>query len=344
MAFLLLLSFASCLLAQPEGDFLIPNFKFQSGESIPSLKIHYRTLGTPRRDFNGRIQNAVLVLHGTGGSGKGFLREQWAGQLYGPGQPLDTTKFYVVMPDAIGHGESSKPSDGLRTKFPHYNYNDMITAVRRLLKHRLSVDRLRLIIGTSMGCMHAWMWGGLFPDEVDTMMPLACQATPITGRNLMWRKMVVDLVRSDPAYRNGNYTDQPPGLKGALYIQMLMGGNPIEMQALGATRAAAEAEFEKRAREMAARKYDANDYIYQIESSRDYDPQLDKVIARVTAINFADDEINPPELGIFEREAAKAPNARTILWPASAKTRGHSTHSMPVFWKQHLDDLLSAKP
>jgi homoserine O-acetyltransferase len=326
-----------------QGDFVIRDFRFQSGESLPELRLHYTTIGAPRKDSRGVVSNAVLVLHGTGGSGaRLFEREAFSSELFAPGQPLDAARYYVIFPDNIGHGGSSKPSDGLRTKFPHYGYADMVIAQRRLLTEKLGVSHLRLVIGTSMGCMHAWMWGGRDPDFADALMPLACLPYPITGRNLIWRTMVVNLVRGDPAYHAGNYTGQPAALAAVEDIQFLMTANPIDLQARGATRAEAETLFEKTMKELSSHPIDANDYIYQVESSSDYDPRadLDKIRAAVTAINFADDPINPAQLGIFERETAHVKRVHAILFPASEKTRGHSTHSMPALWKRYLVELL----
>lgn len=322
-----------------EGDVVVRDFRFTSGESLPELRLHYRTLGSPARDADGRITNAVVILHGTSGAGTQFLNaKQFHGELFGPGQPLDARKYYLILPDGIGHGQSSKPSDGLKTRFPRYGYRDMVEAHRRLMKE-LGVARSRLILGTSMGCMHAWVWGTEYPDEAEAMMPLACLPHPITGRNLLWRQLAVDLIRHDPQYQGGNYTEPPPALEAVRGIMTLMTQNPLDLQARGSTR---EQALELYRRTVAARSLgDANDLIYAIEASRDYDPgpKLEQVRARVTAINFADDPINPPELGIFERQLRRVKNARYLTLPATAETHGHSNHTWAVYWKKELEQL-----
>lgn len=313
-----------------EGDHVLRDFRFQTGETIRELRLHYRTIGSPQRDASGAVTNAVLILHGTGGSGQGFLeREYFHAELFEPGQPLDASRYFVIFPDGIGHGRSSKPSDGMKSKFPRYGYRDMVEAQRRLLAERFQISRLRLILGTSMGCMHGWVWATEFPDAVDAIMPLACAPRQISGRNLLWRKMTVDLLRENPK----NY-------KAFRYVSLLMGSNTLELQKRAPTRKQAEAVFEKTRTD--ARPVNAVDTIYQLESSWDYDPspKLESIKARVTAINFADDPINPPELGIFERECGRVPGAKCILMPATPDTYGHGNHSRPAMWKQHLVELL----
>jgi len=313
-----------------EADLTLKDFRFATGERLPELRLHYTTLGTPRRNARGEIDNAVMVLHGTGGSGKQFLSPQFASELYGPGQPLDVTRHYIILPDNIGHGASSKPSDGLRTRFPAYDYADMVDAQARLLDH-LGVKKLRLLIGTSMGCMHGFVWGTTRPERVQAMMPLACQPVEIAGMNRMWRKMAVDALRDDPV----------KGMRTAANLLILAGLNPLAMQAEAPTRAQAEAALSTRY-EAALRGRDADDLIYQLESSRTYNPapMLDRMTMPVTWINSADDFINPPGLGIAEREAKRLPKGRFVLIPQTAETKGHGTHTWAKFWKGELVDLL----
>lgn len=318
-----------------QGDYIIHDYHFHDAETLPELRLHYTTIGSPGKP-------AVLLLHGTTGSGSNFLVKQFAGELFGPGQLLDPATHYIIMPDNIGHGKSSKPSDGLRAKFPKYGYLDMVDAQHRLLTEKLGVSHLRLILGTSMGCMHAWIWGGEYPDFMDTMMPLACLPYPITGRNYLWRRMLIDLIQTDPAYDDGNYTEQPHALQAAGYFQTLLVSNAQDLQKRGATREEAEKLFEQIKNRTEAAHRDANDYIRAVGSSWDYDPrpELSKIKASVFAINFADDVINPPELGIFERELQKVPHARYLLMPGTPETKGHGTHTSAVFWKQYLAELL----
>jgi homoserine O-acetyltransferase len=324
-----------------EGDVTVPNFRFRSGETLPELRLHYATLGTPRRDAAGTIVNAVMVLHGTGGSGRQFLAPQFAGELYGPGQPLDITRYYIILPDNIGHGRSSKPSDGLRMRFPRYDYDDMVEA-QRLLLERLGVRRLRLLIGTSMGCMHIFVWAETHPDAARAMMPMACLPTQIAGHNRMWRQLAVQGIRADPAWQEGNYTPQPVlGLRTAVSLLQVAGMAPLWLQREHPTRDAADAYLAGRVeRDLATR--DANDLIYQLEASRNYDPlpNLERIRAPITWVNSADDFINPPEYGIAEAAARRMPSARYILIPRSADTRGHGTHTWACFWKGELIDLL----
>jgi homoserine O-acetyltransferase len=329
-----------------EGDFGMKDFRFRSGETLAELRIHYTTLGTPHRGRDGRIDNAVMVLHGTGGSGRNFLVPQFADELYGPGAPLDIAKMYVILPDNLGHGASSKPSDGLRMAFPHYDYGDMVEAQRRLLVDGLGVDSLQLILGTSMGCMHAFVWGTEHPGFARRLAPFACQPIEIAGRNRMWRKMAIDAIQADPLWNNGNYTTQPlGGLRTATALSVIAGGNPMALQAQFPTRAKAE---EALAAIFASRGagVDANDAIYFYDASRNYDPSpwLEKITVPVLWINSADDFINPPELGIPEREAKRMPRARFILIPASTETKGHGTHTWAKFWKADLAQLLAAAP
>jgi homoserine O-acetyltransferase len=324
-----------------EGSAVHRDFRFHTGERMAELRVHYRTLGTPRRDAQGRITNAVMMLHGTGGTGAQFLRPQFADQLFGPGQPLDITKFYVILPDSIGHGRSSKPSDGMRMAFPAYDYADMVEAQRRLLVEHLKVDRLRLLGGTSMGCMHSFVWGTTHPGFAQALFPTACLPVEIAGRNRMWRKMSVDAIKADPLWNGGNYTAPPlGGLRTAAALGLIAGSAPLRMQAEAPTRVAAEKALEGRVE--AGMADDANDVIYRIESSRTYNPapHLARITVPVTWVNSADDFINPPNLRIAEAEVAKMPNARFVLLPETAETRGHSTHTWALFWKDELVKLL----
>lgn len=326
-----------------EGDVTLRDFRFASGERLPELRIHYATLGTPRRDAEGRIDNAVMVLHGTGGTGRQFLQPQFADELFGPGQPLDLAHYYVILPDGIGHGRSSKPSDGLRMRFPAYDYDDMVEAQRRMLVEGLGVTRLRLLMGTSMGCMHGFVWAETHPDFVRAMMPLACLPVEIAGHNRMWRHMLVETIRRDPAWQQGNYTTQPlAGLRGAAAILQVAGFAPLYLQRAFPTRAQAETYVDERI-ERALPGLDANDLIYQVEASRSYNPwpRLDRIRVPMTWVNSADDFINPPEYGIAEDAARRMPSARYILIRATSDTRGHSTHTWARFWRQELIDLLA---
>src|SRR5262245_35330675 len=325
-----------------EGDFALRDFRFRSGETLPELRVHYLTLGTPVRDRAGAITNAVLVLHGTGGTGRQFLATQFAGQLYGPGQPLDTTRTYVILPDGIGHGRSSKPSDGLRMRFPRYDYADMVEAQYRLVTQHLGVQRLRLVMGTSMGGMHTWMWATTHPEAMRALMPLACVQVEIAGRNRVWRAMVLDAIRNDPAWKNGDYEAQPTaGLRTAADLLLIAGSAPALMQREMPKRDTVERYL---ARALPARiaQLDANDLLYQVDASPTYDPSphLENITAPLIWVNSADDFINPPELGIAERAIARVRRGRYVLIPASDKTRGHGTHTWAEFWKDHLVALL----
>jgi homoserine O-acetyltransferase len=327
-----------------ESDFIARDFRFGSGETLPELRLHVLTLGTLRRDANGRATNAVLILHGTGGSGRQFLARQFADELYGKGQPLDTTAFHVILPDGIGHGRSSKPSDGLRMRFPKYDYDDMVRAHHLLLTQHLKVDHLRLVMGTSMGGMHTWVWGETYPTFMDALMPLACQPVAIVGRNRLWRQMLVDAIRSDPEWRGGDY-ERPPqaGLRTAVDLLLIAGSAPIFLQNSLATRDSVDRYLKSQlATRMATT--DANDLLHQVEASRHYDPSpgLERIVAPVMFVNSADDFINPPELGIAEREMKRVKRAKFVLIPASERTRGHGTHTWAALWKEHLVELLSS--
>jgi len=325
-----------------EGDFVVKDFHFRSGETLPALRLHYRTLGEPRRDENGRVTNAVLIVHGTTGSGTQFLRPGFAGELFEPGGLLDANRYYIVLPDAIGHGDSSKPSDGLRGRFPRYGYEDMVVAQHRLLTEGLGVNHLRLVMGTSMGGMHTWLWGGMYPDFMDALLPLASLPTQISGRNRVWRRIVMDSIRNDPAWQGGLYSSQPPGLRTAMAMLFLMSSNPLARQQEMPTLQESDAVFDAwlaRAMESA----DANDLLYQVQASWDYDPgrYLEKIEAPLVAVNFADDLINPPELGILERETRRVRQGRAVVVPAGPETRGHGTHTLATVWKEELARLLA---
>jgi homoserine O-acetyltransferase len=324
-----------------EGNFPLKDFHFASGEALPELRIHYRTLGTPRRDAKGVVRNAVLIGHGTGGTGAQFLRAEFAGELFGAGQLLDATKYFIVLADGIGHGESGKPSDGLRAKFPRYGYRDMVDAQYRLLTEGLGVQHLRLVMGTSMGGMHTWLWGERHPDFMDALMPLASIPAQISGRNRVWRRVVIDAIRNDPAWNGGNYTSQPPSLRTAAEMLFFMGSNPVVRQAAMPTLAAADATLDKYVTD-ALRTDDANDTMYQLGASWDYDPgpALEQIRAPLYAVNSADDLINPPELGILEREIRRVQNGKAVVVPMSKDTRGHGTHTLAIVWKQYLAQLL----
>lgn len=324
------------------GDFVIRNFKFKSGEMLPELKLHYVTLGTPVRDLNGVVRNAVLIMHGTGGAGSQFLNGQFAGVLFGPGQLLDATKYFIILPDGIGHGKSSKPSDELHARFPHYTYDDMVAAQHQLLTDKLSVNHLRLVMGTSMGGMQTWVWGETYPDFMDALMPLASLPVEIAGRNRMMRKMIMDAIRNDPAWNDGQYRTEPQqGLTAAIDILLLMGSSPLQWQKAAPTREAADLFLAERIKNQLSHT-DANDMLYQFDASREYNPapQLESIKAPLIAINSADDLINPPELGIMEREIKRVKYGRYVLLPTSDETRGHGTHSLPVIWQQYLRELL----
>jgi homoserine O-acetyltransferase/O-succinyltransferase len=331
--------------APAEGTYVVPEFRFADGETMKNLRLHYVTLGTPHRDAAGHVDNAVLILHGTGGDTNQFLRDQFAGVLFVPGGLLDASKYFIVIPDGIGHGKSSKPSDRMHARFPHYGYRDMVRAQHDVLTEALHVDHLRLVMGTSMGGMQTWLWGETYPRMMDALMPLASLPIQISGRNRVWRDMIVDDLRNDPGYRGGEYTAQPNGLKAAVDMLWIFGSAPLYDQSLLPTRDAADAYYENTVKKLVSR-YDANDMIYQFESSRDYDPQPDlgKITAPLLAVNSADDQINPPELGVMEREIRHVAHGRFVLLPITPQTRGHGTHTLPAIWGSYLDELLRSAP
>jgi homoserine O-acetyltransferase/O-succinyltransferase len=328
-----------------EGDFTIRDFKFASGEILPELRIHYRTLGKPEKDALGKTTNAVLIMHGTTGTGAQFIRPEFAGELFGKDQPLDATKFFIVLPDGIGHGKSSKPSDGMHSKFPRYGYVDMIAADYQLLTEGLGVNHARLVMGTSMGGMHTWLWGELHPDFMDALMPLASLPTQISGRNRAWRRVVIDAIRNDPSWDGGEYKTQPPSMRTAAEMLWFMSSNPVLRQKDAPSLAKTDEVLDKFV-EQIVKTDDANDVLYALEASHDYDPgpNLEKISAPLLAINSADDLINPPELGILEREIKRVPKGRSIVIPTSDKTRGHGSHTIASLWKDQLIELLSESP
>ena len=324
------------------GDYIAHDFHFGTGETLPQLKLHYLTLGTPHRDASGHVDNAVLLLHGTGGDAHSLFNPVFSNVLFGPSQPLDIQKYFLIFPDDIGHGESSKPSDGLRMKFPQYDYDDMVRSQHQMLLDGLHVDHLRLILGTSMGCMQSFVWGETYPEFADALMPLACLPVQLAGRNRMMRYMAIENIERDPAWKDGNYTTEPiEGLRTSNEMLLIMGSAPLVMQTNFPTRKQAEAYVDNYlARTVAAT--DANNLIYYVNASRNYDPSphLDRIKVPVMYINSADDFINPPELGIAQRQVKEMPRAKFILIPISDDTRGHGTHTVAKIWKGYLADLI----
>jgi len=325
-----------------EGDYIIRDFKFASGETLPELKIHYRTLGKIDKDAQGEVKNAVLIMHGTTGSGAQFIRPEFAGELFGKDQPLDATNFFIVLPDGIGHGKSSKPSDGMHAKFPRYGYVDMVEAQYRLLTDGLGVDHARLVMGTSMGGMHTWLWGESHPEFMDALMPLASLPTQISSRNRAWRRMIIDAIRNDSSWNGGEYKAQPPSLRTAAEMLWFMSSNPVLRQKESPTLAKTDEVLDTFVDQI-VKADDANDVLYALEASRDYDPgpNVEKIRAPLLAINSADDLINPHDLGILEREIKRVPHARAIVIPLSDKTRGHGSHTLAALWKDELVKLLN---
>jgi homoserine O-acetyltransferase len=326
-----------------DGVYIARDFHFASGETLPELKLHYLTLGTPHRGADGHVDNAVLLLHGTGGNAHTLLVPQFSTVLFDPGQPLDITKYFLILPDDIGHGESSKPSDGLRMKFPHYDYDDMVRSQHEMLTDGLHVDHLRLILGTSMGCMQSFVWGETYPGFAQALMPLACLPTQIAGRNRMMRYMAIQDIEHDPAWDHGNYTTEPlEGLRAANGLLFVMGSAPLVDQKAAPTREAAE-KFIDAYLDRADAATDANNFIYYFDASRNYDPSqhLGRITVPVMWINSADDFINPPELGIAQKMVHDMPRAQFVLIPISDATRGHGTHTQAAVWKNYLIQLLN---
>jgi homoserine O-acetyltransferase len=349
-SFALLLAFGSAQAATAavnyptpvEGDFTLKNFQFGSGEKLAELRIHYRTLGKPERDAQGVVKNAVLITHGTGGTGAQFLRPEFAGELFAPGGVLDAARYYIILTDGIGHGQSSKPSDGLHARFPHYGYNDMVDAQHRLLEEGLGVKHLRLVMGTSMGGMQSWVWGERYPRFMDALMPLASVPTQISGRNRVWRRVVIDAIRNDPEWKGGEYTAQPQSLRTGVEMLYLMGSNTIQRQLQLPTLAAADTALDSYVAG-GMKTTDATDLMYQLQASLDYDPApaLEKIEAPLLAVNSADDLINPPELNILEEGIKRVKRGSAVVLPYTDATRGHGSHTMAALWKQYLQQLLA---
>ena len=328
--------------APTEADYVAHDFHFKSGETLAELRLHYLTLGKPERNGAGKVTNAVLILHGTGGSGHQFLSPQFSDVLFGPGQLLDANRYFIILPDNIGHGKSSKPSDGMRAHFPQYDYDDMVAAQHELLEKGLGVNHLRLVMGTSMGCMHSWVWGETYPEFMDAMMPLACLPVQIAGRNRLWREMVMEGIRQDPEWNNGDYKTEP---RAALEISadflLIAGSAPLLMQKNLPTRDDADKYLDESMKHTMA-TLDANDLLYAVNASRNYDPsaKLETIKTPVMFVNSADDFINPPELGIAEREIKRVPHGKFVLIPVSDQTHGHGTHTWAAVWQQYLKELL----
>ncbi len=321
-----------------ESDWIARDFRFHTGETMAALRLHYATIG----NSSGA---PVLVLHGTAGSGASMLTPAFAGELFGTGQPLDASKYFIILPDALGAGKSAKPSDGLRAKFPQYNYDDMVLAQYRLITEGLGIRHLRLVIGNSMGGMHTWLWGVTYPDVMDALVPMAAQPTEMSARNWMLRRMLIDAIRKDPAWDNGNYTTQPPWLRMAnVFFGIATSGGTLAYQAMAPTREQADRLVD--AREAAPFTADANDALYQWDASRDYNPApaLERIRAALLAINSADDERNPPETGLMSEALKHVPTGRLLLIPASAETRGHGTTAMAKFWKGEFAAFLAGVP
>ncbi len=330
-----------CVASPSDGDFTIRDFHFTNGQILPELRIHYTVFGTPVKDAAGRTTNAVLIMHGTTGSGNQFIGPTFAGVLFVAGGLLDTTKYFIILPDDIGHGRSSKPSDGLHAKFPHYGYRDMVEAEYRLITDRLGVNHLRLVMGTSMGGMHTWLWGELHPEFMDALMPLASLPTQISGRNRVWRRMISDAIRNDPQWKDGEYAVQPQSLRIAAEMLFFMSDNPPQRQTQMPTLTMSDSVLDRFVSYYMTHA-DATDVLYAIESSYDYDPgpNLEKIRARLFAVNSADDLINPPELHVLEKEIKRVPQGQDVIIPLSDKTRGHGTHTLASIWKPYLKQLL----
>jgi len=325
-----------------QGDFVIRDFHFSTGETMPELRVHYATLGKPERNAAGSVRNAVLVLHGTTGAGINFLNDTFSGTLFGPGQPLDASRYFIILPDSIGHGQSSKPSDGLRARFPRYTYDDMVNAQYRLIAEALHVDHLRLILGVSMGGMHAWLWAVRYPETMDAVMPIVCMPVQISGRNRMYRRMMTDAIRNDPQWRNGDYMQQPPAMKTVLQISLLFASGARQLYREAPTQESADRVLDASV-ESRLPHTDANDWLYAWDASRAYDPSpgLADIKAALTAVNFADDEINPPEQGVMEEQIKRVARGRYVLIPLSERTRGHRSAAVTALWQQYLEELLA---
>jgi homoserine O-acetyltransferase len=329
--------------APVERDFVVRNFTFQSGETLPELTLHYRTIGQPRKDPDGVVRNGILILHGTGGTGAQFVGEGFASRLYGKGQLYDAERYFIILPDNVGHGKSSKPSDGLRMKFPRYGYADMVRLQHRLVTEGLGLTRLHLVTGTSMGGMHTWLWGYMYPTFMDALVPLASNPVEIAGRNRVWRKLLVDAIVTDPTWKNGDYTEPPRNLASAIGFLMMATSVPLQWQKQNPTAKQADAWL---ADQIANRTKatDANDMLYYFRASEDYDPSphLAKITAPLLAINSADDFVNPPELPMMETLITQVKRGRFILLPITDQTRGHGTHTLPAIWGAQLGEFLSS--
>jgi len=341
LLFACLAAHAASYPAPTPGNFVVKDFTFKSGEKLPEVNLHYYTLGTPQKDASGKVRNAVLILHGTSGSGRQFLTPNFGGVLFGPGQILDAAKYFIILPDNVGHGESSKPSDGLHMRFPHYEYDDMIELQYQLLTQGLGVNHLRLVMGTSMGGMHTWLWAEQHPDFIDAAMPLASQPIEIAGRNRMMRSMILDAIRTSPDFDNGDYKHPPHGMVAALDVLLIMVSAPLRMQKELPTREQAD-KFLEDFIDSRMKTMDANDLYYAFDASRNYNPEpdLEKITAPLTAVNSADDQINPPELKILDRDIQRVKNGKYVLLPITPETRGHGTHSWPAIWGTYLEELL----
>jgi homoserine O-acetyltransferase len=329
---------------QTDGDYVIRNFAFASGETMPELRIHYTTLGTAKKNTAGEIVNGVVLLHGTSGTGRNWLLPSLANELYGEGQPLDAAQYFIIMPDGIGRGGSSKPSDGLRMKFPHYRYRDIVESEYRLVTEGLGVKHLRLVLGSSMGGMHVWMWGEMYPGLMDLLVPIASQPIEISGRNWITRRIAIEAIRHDPDWNDGNYTTKPSHYVYTAPFGALMTESVVRLQEMAPTREAGDALYEQYV--AATRQGDANDQLYATEAVMDYNPApgLDRITARLMAINFADDNVNPPELGVMEREMARIKNAKLVMVSASEATHGHFTHLRAAVWKSYLAEFMKTAP
>lgn len=328
-----------------EADFVARDVRFDSGETLGEVKIHYRTVGEPRKDPDGVVRNGVLILHGTGGTGRGFLSQTYGGHLFGPGQILDASKYFIILPDNVGHGDSSKPSDGLHMKFPRYRYADMVRLQHRLVSEGLGLSHLRIVMGTSMGAMHAWMWGYMFPTFADGLVPLASNPVEIAGRNRVWRKALIDAIETDPTWKHGEYTEQPRGMASAIGFLLMATSVPMQWQKQSPTAAEADKWL---ADQIASRSKntDANDMLYYYHAAEDYDPSkhLDAITAPLLAINSADDFVNPPELPMMKALITKVKHGRFVLLPITDDTRGHGTHSLPAIWGDELKRFLEELP
>ena len=323
------------------ADFTEHDFHFSDGATLPDIRIHYVTLGTPQRDAHGEIDNAVLLMHGTTGTGKAFLAPAMQRELFAPGQPLDTSRYFVVIPDGLGRGGSSKPSDGLHARFPHYGYGDVVEANHRLLVEGLHIHHLRLVLGTSMGGMQTWMWGERYPEMADALMPIASQPIAMAGRNWLWRQMIVGAIRNDPGWQGGDYAVPPTQWTRVMPIFTIITNNPARMQSDAPNRDAATHLYDTLVDD--AGKNDANDVLYWFESSWDYNPapELSKIRARLFAVNFADDLINAADLGVMQQAMKAVPNGAFVEIPETVQSYGHQTLAHPEVWKPYLVQLLS---